>query len=122
MIKHSTYHCEASREVVVNTWVHQAHDSRVVVPWHCINCNGEVVGVRIAIVPERKTLYNERIPVFFILNCCVIYLPKSVIALCKTVKSYNGSNWCCDVLRPFYYHCICTDGRWTLFTGLVAHN
>ena len=113
MIKQSTYHCETSREVVVIKWVHQACESRVVVPWHCINHNGEVVGgsAKIDIFAECKTLYNERIPVFFILNCCVIYLPKNIIALCKTMKSYNSSNWCCDVLRPFYYHCICTDRR-----------
>ena len=116
-IKHFTYHCEASRKVVVITWVHQACESRVVVPCHCIHHNSKVVGgsVMIGIIPEHETFFSERILVFFIFNRCAIYLPKSIITLCKTVKSYNSSNWCCDVLGPFNYHCICTDDRWTLF-------
>ena len=101
MITKFTYHCEASRKVVVIKWVHQTHDPCVVVPWQCINRHGEVVGGSVIIdsFTEHKTLFNERSLVFFILNCCVVYLPKSIVALRKTVESCNGSNWCRDVLR-----------------------
>ena len=119
-----TYHCEASREVVVIKWVHQAHDPCVVVPWQCINCNGEVEGGSVIVdsFTEHKTLFNERSPVFLILNCCVVYLPKSIIALCKTVDSCNGSNWCRDVLRTFYYHRICTGRRCKMVGLCTARN
>ena len=122
MIKHFTYHCEASREIFVITWVHQACESHVIVPCHSIHHNSKVVGgsIIIGIIPEHETLFSERILVFFIFNCCAIYLPKSIIALCKTMKSYNSSNWCCDVLGPLITTASVQMRDGHCFTGLVA--